>query len=344
MKEKTYYFILSGTYYGLSEGELNALFEIYDIDISKETSLSQLRIIKIKDCDNIIAEIIRRAGSIKEAGEIVSIYSMDESSLEEKIVSDAMSFFNELLDECWVDSKSIKGFGKEYIDKMRLSIARRICRKIHSRARTRLSLVATDGVILLGRVIGKLDTKSFMERKPSLRPFFRSIAMPVQLSRILVNLSRLRPGEVFLDPFCGTGSIVIEAYLVGGKPIGIDINWDIVKGARLNLKHYHMLGSEIILSDARAAKLKHVHAIATDPPYGRSASTYGEDVKKLYMDFISNASNILLSKRYMVFMAPVWLEKYIDEVLCDKGFILRRKYYMYVHSALTRIVYEAMKI
>ncbi len=344
MKEKIYYFILSGKYYGLSEGELDALFEIYGIDISKETSLSQLRVIKTKDCDNIIAEIIRRAGSIKEAGEIVSIHSADESGLEEKIVSDAMSFFNKPLDECWLDSKSIKGFGKEYIDKMRLSIARRICRKIHSRAKTRLSLVATDGVILLGRVIGKLDTKSFMERKPSSRPFFRSIAMPVQLSRILVNLSRLRPGDVFLDPFCGTGSIVIEAYLVGGKPIGIDINWDIVKGARLNLKHYHMPSSEIILSDARAAKLKHVHAIATDPPYGRSASTYGEDVKKLYMDFISNASNILLSKKYMVFMAPVWLEKYIDEVLCDKGFILRRKYYMYVHSALTRIVYEAMKI
>ena len=48
-------------------------------------------------------------------------------------------------------------------------------------------------------------------RRPRARPFFHPAAIFPKLSRALVNLSRVGAGEVFLDPFCGTGSLLLEA-------------------------------------------------------------------------------------------------------------------------------------
>lgn len=342
--KRVYYFLLSGSYYGLSEGELDALLEIYNIAVLNETHLTQIRVIEADASPRVIRELTNRSGSIKEAGEIIAIHSLQEKNLVDKIVSNAYNYYDRRLTECWIDYRSIKGFGRRFIEEFRMSGSKKICSRLNRGSENKFSLITTDQIVLFGRVIGRLDSKGFMERRPSTRPFFRSIALSPQLSRILVNLSRLRPRELFLDPFCGTGSLLIEAYLVGGKPIGIDINWDIVKGARKNMEYYGILGSEVVLSDARTAKIVGVDAVATDPPYGRSASTYGEDVRSIYRGFIENVSEILSKRRYIVFLAPLWLEEFVDKILCDKGFVLKRKYYMYVHSGLTRIVYEAVKI
>lgn len=342
-----YYFILSGSYYSLAEEELDALFDINNVSINESTMLTQLRLVSSAMDTDCIKNIIKRAGAVSEGGLVIGLYSTrkeDVKSVARKISKDLLEYFGSVLEECWFNIKCIRGFNKEYLATILSSVAKAVCKKIRYRADNRISVISTDGVIVVGIPIAKLDTKSFLKRRPSSRPFFRSVAMPPQLSRILVNLSRLRPGEYFLDPFAGTGSILIEAYLVGGKPIGIDIDWEMVKGARLNLKYYGMTGAEVFLSDAKAIPLERVDAVATDPPYGRSASTHGENIYSIYRLFVKAVSNILAEKKYMVFMAPIWLEKYVDKLLCKEDFLLKRKHYIYVHGSLTRIVYEVVKI
>ena len=71
----------------------------------------------------------------------------------------------------------------------------------------------------------KLNKKHFEDIKPHKRPFFYPGSMSPKLARCMVNLSRVNENDLVLDPFCGTGGILIEAGLIGCKVAGSDINW-----------------------------------------------------------------------------------------------------------------------
>lgn len=53
-----------------------------------------------------------------------------------------------------------------------------------------------------------------------------------QLARSLFNLAGLSPGKRILDPFCGSGTVPLEAYLNGMQGIGFDMNPLAVKIAK----------------------------------------------------------------------------------------------------------------
>jgi DNA modification methylase len=45
-----------------------------------------------------------------------------------------------------------------------------------------------------------------------------------QLAKSLFNLANLEPGDTVLDPFCGSGTVLLEAFLNGHRGLGIDMN------------------------------------------------------------------------------------------------------------------------
>src|SRR3990170_4415126 len=65
--------------------------------------------------------------------------------------------------------------------------------------------------------------------------FEQPISLPPRFARALVNLSRVPDGGVLLDPFCGTGGILLEAGLVGARLVGGDVRADMVEGCRRTL-------------------------------------------------------------------------------------------------------------
>jgi tRNA G10 N-methylase Trm11 len=68
------------------------------------------------------------------------------------------------------------------------------------------------------------DTEAFKERSTE-RPYVTSgISLSSRLARLLVNLSGVERGQVLLDPFCGSGTILGEALLKGVECIGVDRN------------------------------------------------------------------------------------------------------------------------
>ena len=69
--------------------------------------------------------------------------------------------------------------------------------------------------------------------KPNQRTIF---AMPPRLARIMVNLSACTPGKTLLDPFCGVGTVLLEALLANAKVVGVDTNSWCVKAADENLE------------------------------------------------------------------------------------------------------------
>ena len=166
-----------------------------------------------------------------------------------------------------------------------------------------IRIILQDEMALLGYRTGQISKKHFYNLKPHKRPFFYPGSMSPKLARCMVNLTRIRAGETLLDPFCGTGGILIEAGVIGTRVIGTDIDYKMVKGTKENLQYCDIHDYHVFQEDARKLKLpKVVDAIVTDPPYGISASTGGESSENLY-----HQSMISLERLIKMMVSCVWL-------------------------------------
>lgn len=54
--------------------------------------------------------------------------------------------------------------------------------------------------------------------------------MDAQLSLLMANMARLRPGDLVLDPFVGSGSLLVAAASCGAMVIGADIDYLMLHG------------------------------------------------------------------------------------------------------------------
>jgi tRNA (guanine10-N2)-dimethyltransferase len=141
----------------------------------------------------------------------------------------------------------------------------------------------------------QVDRDQFEQRHVRSRPFFSPVSLHPRHARALVNLTRVRKGETLLDPFCGTGGILLEASLVGAKVIGSDISAEMIAGCEENMRHFgapfHRLEMLDIEEVPRA--FGSVDALATDPPYGRSSSTKKEPVRDLHHRALRSICQVL---------------------------------------------------
>jgi len=191
-------------------------------------------------------------------------------------------------------------------------------------------------IYLLQKIGGSRD--KINARNPKFRSYAPASTMDSFISRALVNFSRTLPGDVFLDPFAGSGSIALEASSIGAFVIASDLSLKHLLGLKLNKKIY---GFDIKLMVADATKLpldtESIDAIATDPPYGRSASTFKRTLKELYSDFMKESSRILKKNKFLVFCSPSFFNA--EEELINLGFKLVHKLTMPVHRSLRRNIY-----
>jgi len=184
-----------------------------------------------------------------------------------------------------------------------------------------------------GLKLEEMDRKSFEKRKVQYRPFFSPISLHPKLARALINLSRIKEGELLLDPFCGTGGVLMEAGLIGVKIMGSDISSKMVQGCRDNLRSIGLKGKFFKADVSEVPKiLTSVDAIATDPPYGRSASTKGEDISSLYKRTFEDFKRVLNKGRYLAIVLPK--REHVE--LGAQYFELKEMYEVRVHKSLTR--------
>ncbi|MDA4115123.1 MAG: hypothetical protein OK442_01040 [Thaumarchaeota archaeon] len=169
-------------------------------------------------------------------------------------------------------------------------------------------------------------------RRPRSRAFFHPSAIFPKLSRALVNLSGVQPGEAFLDPFCGTGSLLIEASIVGAEPIGIDIARKMVRGARRNSIKYDQPWLGLVRADSRSLPVREVGAVATDIPYGRASSAGGLRSSDILRSLVEGAPAVLAKGRKLVVMHPKSLE------VEPGGMRIEQELEIYIHRTLTRTI------
>ena len=198
----------------------------------------------------------------------------------------------------------------------------------------------TDKKIYVGLKKAEIDRKQFDKRKVQYRPFFSPISLNPKIARTLVNLSEIRKNETLLDPFCGTGGILIEAGLIGAKLIGSDIEKKMIEGCKKTLDFYGLKNYKLYCCDIGEInkQINLVDAVVTDLPYGKSTTTKGEEIKKLYERAFENISKVLKEKR----KAVIGLSNKERISIGEKYLSLIKYYEFRVHKSLTRyfVIYK----
>lgn len=122
-------------------------------------------------------------------------------------------------------------------------------------------------------------------------PFQRPVSLKPKLARAAMNLAAVRPGDRIVDPFVGTGALLLEGVLLGALVSGIDRDAEMVRGTARNFEHLGVAADRLVVGDAAEAasgfEVGSVRAIVTDPPYGRASGSGGEDVGSLVARVLS---------------------------------------------------------
>ncbi|MFB6242440.1 MAG: methyltransferase domain-containing protein [Candidatus Nanosalina sp.] len=177
----------------------------------------------------------------------------------------------------------------------------------------------------IGKLVEEIDRGLYERRKNQERPFSSPVSLDPVLARVLVNLSCVRPGEHLLDPFCGTGGILIEAGLCGAGVHGLDVKGEMVSGTEKNLEEYGVIAHDIREGEVEdAAELfdRKFDAAVTDLPYGKASKETDAAVE----DFLDTVPGLVEGKT--VFMSDQ------DSVGGHEP-----EFEVYVHRNLTRYIY-----
>lgn len=196
--------------------------------------------------------------------------------------------------------------------------------------------ILTDGRFLLGLKMAQVKPGKFLERGPRRKMFFHSAAMPAKLARCMVNLAQPRAGDLVLDPFCGTGSFLVEAGLMGFRVLGLDVKRFMVEGSLRNLSLFGIEPEGMGVADVRRAPLGEtsVDSVVTDPPYGTSTTTLGLGTGGVLESFFGTISGILKKGRRVCLAAPKTIE--VKEIGERSGFKHLESHFIYIHRSLTR--------
>jgi len=343
---KDFFFLLSGEYETLPAAELRSVLKILDPESIVKEVISG-RILVARTILEAAREAVRRAAYTKLCGiffgrasndldEILRV--IESADLDELIPADSSTFA--------VRGRRILG---SRID--RFDLERRIGEKVlRLRPRLRVDLENPDTIIyfistkdeaVIGRLIDAKPKHFFSGRLAGRRPFSLPSAMQPDFSRAMINLAEVKPGGRILDPFAGTGGILIEAILLGYVAYGIELKDWIARGALKNLSHYCSGHEMIIVGDARSPMFRRgsFDAIVTDPPYGRSTTIPDKSIYSLLDDFFSKCVENLKREHRIVISIPA--EMNIEELILKHGLKVIEYHLARVHGSLVRKVVVA---
>ncbi len=194
--------------------------------------------------------------------------------------------------------------------------------------------VLSENSFVFGLKVAEIQPTTFVERRPKRKPFFHPTGMTSKMARCMVNLAEPKAGDLVLDPFCGTASMLVEAGLMGCRIMGFDVQRRMVEGSLRNLSHYGLKPDGMVIADARLFPITEADCVVTDPPYGRSATTLGLSTKQIVEDFLSTINGAIRRGRRICIASPSSVA--IGQIGERLGYKHLESHYVFVHRTLTR--------
>ena len=308
------FFILTKDYPEIATDEIISIAKTYD-RFAKIKTISNLVIIQSKTSWEKIA---KRATFVKVSGQILRKMSglfLDEENFE--VLKNAKTFV------CRIINLSSNQFN---IPELESSMGDMISK--FSQAKVSLDnpditvyLIFTDKENFFG--FSKRIKKQIRPKKIKKHPH----ELDWKLTRAMINLAGLHEGETVCDPFCGTGTTLLEAESMGINAIGLDFDEKMYQISKENLDA-NGFQSKLIKDDFSELQkfAGEFDGIVTDLPYGRASKT-SENPEDVLRKFVA----ILPRKKKIAVMCKKGLEKRlkINPI---------RKYEIYRHKSLTRTI------
>lgn len=336
------YFFILGSNPALSIAELSAIFEgeLHNAEMSDDGSVLIFSSEKIAD----IAPFIKVLGGTIKIGEVLD--SQDEPQPDIQKILDLVakridsstaagkfpfgfSFYGRING----DGKRIGMQTKDFLKEKGIS-----SRWVTSRERQLSSVVVeTNKLSSKGIEIAfiKAGKKLFYGRTLSVQPFRelsfrdygrparddRSGMLPPKLAQIMINLSGASKDAAILDPFCGSGTILSEAMLMGYDEIsGSDLSSKAIADTKMNCswvkEKFKLDGGLPALRQADAGTLSKLHknstfdAIITEPFLGpqrgrHDAAQTAQELDALYSKAFAEFEKILKPTGRIVMVWPI---------------------------------------
>ncbi|MBX4187303.1 MAG: hypothetical protein KW802_03560 [Candidatus Doudnabacteria bacterium] len=171
--------------------------------------------------------------------------------------------------------------------------------------------------------------------------------IPPKVAQAMLNLAQpLKSLDYILDPFCGSGTILQEAILMGYRALGSDIEQKMIENSEKNLEwfrnRYHVSPGRYKLFKSHAAEIstqipgEKVAAIVTEgtlgPIYGKlpkkpEMQANFKTLAKLYEQVFKEFKKILPKDRKVVLCLPAYKTTMSDyEIMPDLDFALQNGY------------------
>jgi tRNA (guanine10-N2)-dimethyltransferase len=333
------FFLLSGEYETLPASELTAILEAEGYAFELVDKLDQ--VVRLEADQNSVKAVQRRSAYTRICA--LELFACDAQESAIMKAADSTSFQN-VLGEGESFAVRVKRV-RTYAEKIgTVALEGKLGKHIlPNTVKTKVNLKAPDktfiGILtseklVFGVKLAEIAAKPFVERRPRKKPFFHPSAMPSKLARCMVNLAHAKAGELVLDPFCGTGSVMIEAAFIGCRVLGFDVQWRMTKGCLKNLKHFRIEPEGVVMADARRPPLAKVDCLVTDPPYGRSATTMKLTTKRIVEEVLFSAQDMLSKGQRICIASPKTLN--IARIGAELGYKHLESHFAYVHRTLTR--------
>lgn len=335
------FFLLSGEHPTLPIAELKAILEAEGFKYRESAQFPQVAILDTDE--GCIEPIVSRSSMVKACGielfhceaDRKEIYEKVKAVNVEKFVKPGESFAVRIRriqlssPELRTDllEREIGEFLLESFPFMKVDLKRP--------SKTFFGILSGESFIF-GLKMAEIPTMGFRDRSPMRRPFFHPSTMLPKMARCLVNLARVKRGNVLLDPFCGAGGILIEGGLIGCQVVGSDVKESMVKGALSNLEYYGIETLGLFVADARELPVARADVIVTDLPYGRSATTLRMSTEQILREFLPYAYDILPENGFACVVAPDTVR--LSELGRKMGFKIVEEHVARVHGTLTRVV------
>ena len=308
------FFILSKDYLELAIDEVTTIVKTYD-RFAKIKIISNLVIIQSKTNANKISE---RLTFVKTSGQILRKMSglfLDQENFQ--VLKNTKTFVCRIIN---LSSNQINTLELE--NSMGDMISKFTNAKVKlENPNVTIYLIFTNEENFFG------FSEKMKERKRPKKTKKYPHELDWKLTRVMINLTGLNKGQTICDPFCGTGTTLLESESMGINAIGIDFDQKMCEISRENLKN-NGYKSEILKSDFQElVKISEkFDGIVTDLPYGRSSKTSEkpEDVLKRFISIMPKHKKI-----------AIMYKKELDPKMKLKGL---KKYQIYRHKSLTRTI------
>ncbi len=340
------YFLILGSNPSISLGEFYSYFSKKGIDFSLEPINKEIAFFETDHSFDPLGLIKRLGGIIKigvvekevkslKAGDFVEILKEKNAKIEHKIKfgfslygKDHFPFNrlsmqiknilkNENISSRWVTSKE-KNLSSVVVEQNGLL-----------KKGIEYLLVKHEEKYLLGHTLCVQDFKG-LSRRDYGRPERDDVSgmLPPKLAQIMINISGVFQDDLLLDPFCGSGTVLSEAALMGVKNLyGSDLSSKAVSDTEANLrwiKKNNNIDFNLEIKKADASKLStefvgpKINFVVTEPYLGPQRGYHHiqktvNELELMYSKTIKELSKITTKRATVVMVWPIFVSREGDK-------------------------------